>query len=63
MIDLIQYLGVIYLSLMALNVWIYFSVIEARPGVVSLLIWACILLVPVLGTIAWYLFGPRASNR
>lgn len=60
---MVQYLGVILLAAWAVNTWVFMSVIDARPGLLRLGLWALILLIPVLGFIAWYLFGPRPGRR
>ena len=57
--DVIQYSGIALLILWAVNIIAWMRVLEARPGLTKLLIWTAVLLVPLLGFVAWYLFGPR----
>ncbi len=59
---MVQYLGVILLAAWAFNVWAFLTVFEARPGPIRLVLWAVILLVPVIGYVAWYLLGPRPGR-
>ncbi len=62
MADMIQYLGAILLAAWAINIWAFMTVFEARPGILRLCLWAVILLVPVIGFVAWYLLGPRPAR-
>ncbi len=49
--------------LLALDLWALISVIGSRASTGSKVIWALvILLLPVLGFIAWLIFGPRAAR-
>lgn len=59
---MVQYLGVFLLAAWAVNIWAFMSVIDARPGVLRIALWALILLIPIIGFVAWYLLGPRASR-
>ena len=63
MIEMVQYSGAILLALWAVNIWVFFSVIEARPGITRVALWAAILLIPLFGWIAWFLIGPRPAKR
>ena len=59
---MVQFLGLYLILAWALNIWAFMSVWDARPGFARLFIWAVILLIPVAGFIAWYLFGPRPAK-
>lgn len=59
---MVQYLGLFLIFAWAFNIWAFLSVIDARPGLLRIVLWAAILLIPVLGFIAWYLLGPRPSR-
>lgn len=60
---MIQYLGVVLLAAWAVNIWAFMTVIDARPGLLRIGLWALVLLIPVIGFVVWYLLGPRASTR
>ncbi|MBT8460616.1 MAG: hypothetical protein HKP37_11630 [Boseongicola sp.] len=60
---MVQYLGLILLIAWAVNIWAFMSVIDMRPGISRIALWAIVLLIPVLGFVAWYLLGPRPSRR
>lgn len=52
------------LVVLALDIWALVSVIGSNEGTGKKVIWVlAILLLPVVGFIAWLLFGPRASKR
>lgn len=52
------------LVVLALDIWALVSVIGSNEGTGKKVIWVlAILFLPVLGFIAWLLFGPRASKR
>ena len=54
-------LGVIIL--LALDIWALISVVGSNASTGSKLIWVLvILLLPVIGFIAWLIFGPRAAR-
>lgn len=59
---MIQYSGIVLLILWAINIKAWMRVLEARPGLTKLLVWTVVLLVPLLGYAAWYLFGPRPKR-
>ncbi|SMX24814.1 hypothetical protein [Boseongicola aestuarii] len=58
-----QYLGVALLFAWAVNIWVFMGVYDTRPGLSRLALWAVVLLIPVLGFVAWYLVGPRPARR
>jgi hypothetical protein len=60
---MVQYLGVALLGAWAINIWAFMTVVDARPGLLRIALWALILLVPVVGFVAWYLLGPRPARR
>jgi hypothetical protein len=56
--------GIGGLILLALDIWAIVSVIGSQAGTGKKVIWVvAILLLPLLGFIAWLLFGPRAAPR
>lgn len=56
---IVQYVGVLFLGLMTLNAWAWLSVLQSGAGLTKKLIWTAVLLLPVLGFLAWFLIGPR----
>ena len=49
--------------LLALDLWALISVIGSRASTGSKVIWVLVILfLPVLGFIAWLIFGPRAAR-
>ena len=50
--------------LLALDIWALISVIGSNETTGKKVIWVlAILILPVIGFIAWLLFGPRSSVR
>ena len=61
--DVIQYAGLWILLAQVLNMWAWLSVIQSGSGLLAKAIWTVILLVlPGIGYILWYLFGPRQAR-
>lgn len=56
---MIEYLGLWVLIALAVNMWALISVMTAPAPWVTRAIWTVILLIPILGFVAWYLLGPR----
>lgn len=57
-----QYYGVTGLIILILDVWAIVNVVNSTRTIGDKVLWAVlILLLPVLGFIAWFLAGPRAS--
>ncbi|MDX5361904.1 MAG: PLDc N-terminal domain-containing protein [Alphaproteobacteria bacterium] len=55
--------GIIGLILLVLNIWAIISVIQSRAGTGAKVLWVvAILLFPLLGFIAWLIFGPRSAR-
>jgi hypothetical protein len=49
--------------LLALDIWAIISVIGSNAGTGTKVVWVlAILFLPLLGFIAWLLFGPRAAR-
>lgn len=49
--------------LLALDIWAIVSVVGSNSGMGKKIIWILvILLLPLVGFIAWLLFGPRAAK-
>lgn len=59
---MIEYLGLWVLIALTINMWALLSVVGAAATLVQKAIWAAALLIPVLGFVAWYLFGPRQKK-
>ena len=59
---MIEHLGLWLLMAMSLNMWALTYVLQSGAGLLTCAIWALVLLVPVLGFLAWFLFGPRARQ-
>ena len=58
---MIQYLGLWVLLALSLNMWAMISVLRSGARFSLRALWVAVLLVPVVGFIAWYLLGPRES--
>ena len=58
---MIQYTGLIILAAWAVNVWAFLIVLEAKPGFARTILWGAILLIPFVGWLVWFLFGPRPA--
>jgi hypothetical protein len=62
--DMNGYSGIFGLIVLALDIWAIVSVVNSGASTGSKVIWVlAILLLPVLGFLAWLLFGPRAGVR
>jgi len=61
-IEMIEYLGAFLLIAWAANVWVFLSILAARPGLIRTGIWAAILFVPVIGFVVWLVFGRKFSR-
>ena len=59
---MIEYLGLWALIALAVNMWALISVLGAPVTWTTRAIWAVILLVPVVGFVAWYILGPRGRR-
>jgi hypothetical protein len=52
--------GVLSLLVLVADIWAIVHVIQSRASVLKKVLWiVAILLLPVLGVIAWFFFGPR----
>jgi len=60
---MIQYVGLWVLLALAVNMWALISVFRSGAGLVTKAIWLVVLLVPLLGFVAWYLLGPRQAAQ
>ncbi|MCP1335391.1 PLDc N-terminal domain-containing protein [Futiania mangrovi] len=55
--------GIIGLILLVLNIWAIVSVIQSRVSTGAKVMWiVAILIFPLLGFIAWLIFGPRSAR-
>jgi hypothetical protein len=49
--------------LLVLDVWAIISVVGSRAGTGSKVLWVLVILfLPLLGFVAWLIFGPRAAR-
>ena len=61
--ELNNYSGVAWLIVLVLDLWAIISVVGSRATTGRKVIWVlAILLLPLLGFIAWLLIGPRANR-
>ena len=56
---MIEYLGLWVLIALAVNMWALLSVLRAPVPIYTRALWALVLLLPVIGFVAWYILGPR----
>ncbi len=59
---MVDFLGVMLLAAWTAGVWCFISVLGAKTGLTRKAIWGAVLLVPVLGVLAWFLIGPRSAK-
>ena len=60
----IEFFGIGGLILLALNIWAIVSIVGSAASTASKVIWVlAILILPLLGFIAWLIFGPRSASR
>ena len=58
------YTGLFGLIVLALDLWAIVSVVGSKASTGAKVVWVlAILLLPILGFLAWLLFGPRAAPR
>ncbi|EYD74850.1 hypothetical protein Rumeso_03580 [Rubellimicrobium mesophilum DSM 19309] len=58
------YTGIFGLIVLALDIWAIVSVVNSTAATGTKVIWVLVILIlPVLGFLAWLLFGPRAAAR
>ena len=62
MVQTVEHLGLWLLIAMSLNMWALTCVLQSGAGLMTRVVWALVLLVPVLGFLAWFLLGPRARQ-
>lgn len=59
----IEVVGVGGFILLALSIWAIVSIVGSRASTGGKVIWVLVILfLPLLGFIAWLLFGPRAAR-
>jgi hypothetical protein len=60
----IEIVGIGGFILLVLNVWAIVSIVGSGAGTAAKVVWVlAILILPLLGFLAWLLFGPRAVTR
>lgn len=60
---MISGIGLGGLILLALDIWALISVLGSTAGIGTKVIWVLVILfLPLVGFIAWLIFGPRASR-
>lgn len=53
--------GLFGLLVLLLNIWAIIKIVGSGAKTLSKVIWvAVVLLLPILGVIAWFFFGPKA---
>lgn len=58
------YAGIFGLIVLALDIWAIVSVVNSDASTGAKVIWVLVILVlPILGFLAWLLLGPRAAAR
>ncbi len=58
------YTGIFGLIVLALDIWAIVSVVNSSAATGTKVIWVLVILIlPILGFIAWYFAGPRAAAR
>jgi hypothetical protein len=58
------YTGIFGLIVLALDIWAIVSVVNSTASTGTKVIWVLVILIlPILGFIAWYLMGPKAAAR
>ena len=58
------YTGIFGLIVLALDIWAIVSVVNSTASTGTKVIWILVILIlPILGFIAWYLMGPKAAAR
>lgn len=56
--------GIVGLLVLALNIWALFSVWTSGASIAAKIIWSIVIFaLPVIGVIAWLVFGPRSSTQ
>lgn len=59
----IQTGGFLGLIILALDIWAIISVVGSRAETFNKVLWVLgIIVLPIVGFIAWLLFGPRSSR-
>lgn len=59
----IEITGIGGLVLLVLDIWAIVSIIGSNAGTGSKVIWVLVVLIlPLLGFIAWLLFGPKSAR-
>ncbi|MGI9389295.1 MAG: hypothetical protein ACR2O1_04485 [Boseongicola sp.] len=60
---MVEYIGLFFLIAWAINVWVFLGILAARPGIFRTCIWAAVLVFPIIGYLAWLVFGRKLSRR
>ncbi|UAB78398.1 PLDc N-terminal domain-containing protein [Erythrobacter sp. SCSIO 43205] len=56
--------GIIGLLVLALNIWALFSIWTSGSSVAAKIVWTILIFaLPVIGVIAWLIFGPRGTMQ
>lgn len=59
---MVAYLGLIWIGVLALDVFALLGLLRAEATIPRRLIWAAtVLVLPVLGFVAWVFAGPRSA--
>lgn len=59
---MLEITGLFGLILLIADIWAIVNIIQSRSGMGGKVVWiVVVLLFPLLGLIAWWLFGPRSA--
>lgn len=60
----IEVVGIGGFILLVLNIWAIVSIVSSEASVGGKVVWVLVILIlPLLGFIAWLIFGPRTARR
>lgn len=59
---MIEYIGLWLIIAMSANMWALTYVLQSNASLPARAVWVVVLLIPVLGFLAWFLLGPRARS-
>ncbi len=56
----IEVSGILGLILLVIDVWVIVRIVQSNAGTAKKVIWiVAILLLPVIGVVAWFFLGPK----
>lgn len=61
---MLELTGIGGLIILALDIWAIVSIVGSRAGTGRKVLWClAVVILPILGFLAWLIFGPRAEPR